>query len=33
MRHNVPDPYRTVGLMEQAIYNILASSGAGSPDD
>ena len=33
MRHNVPDPYRTVGLMEQAIYNILDTSGAVSPDD
>jgi hypothetical protein len=24
MRHNVSDPYRVVGLMEQAMHNILA---------
>ena len=24
MRHNVPDPYRVVGLLEQAAHNVLA---------
>jgi hypothetical protein len=25
LRHNTPDPYRVVGLMEQAKHNILAN--------
>jgi hypothetical protein len=33
MRHNVADPYRAIGLMQQAVHNVLGSSGAESQDD
>ncbi len=27
IRHNVGDPYRVIGLLQQVIHNLLASSG------
>jgi len=32
MRHNVGDPYRVIGLMQQAMHNLLSSSGP-SPEE